>query len=707
MKLRYLAFLLLILFSFVTVTAQTGESQVQEFYSIVSPENEFVYFDLFGMQAGTTIYLYAESDEFDTWIGICDIDCEEKFADNDDIDDSNTNSALAYTFEEDGDYSIFISDCCVSDVTGIFRLLIGFDTPIVLTGVAYPTGDTIAIPWSETYTELSNATAVSSDSQVQQFYGAVNEHNEFVYYDIFGAEAGQTIYIYAESDEFDTWIGICDPVCEEALIDNDDIDYEGGNTNSALEYTFPEDGDYTIFVSDCCRSDVEGTFRLLIGYDAPEILTGNASPNGAEIAIEYEPTRTTLDTSEVVRSESESCEDVELTERPTLSGPERTAETDNFIIHYTLEGEDAATEEFVGEVLSFVEEVLQIQTQELGWPAPPRDCGEGGDTRFDFYLEEILDEGNILGYAQPGNIVGDNPSSSITETWAAYSFMTIDNDFRGTNAPLVVMRATVAHEFHHTIQFGYDIGDALSWYYESTASWMELQTSSDQDATDYTAAVLRQPDFCIGTLEEDSGVRVYGEWLLIDSIAQDFGRDSIISLWEHVADYEGMDVYYNFLDSLGTSPDEVLLRYSIRNLLIDYPHADDFPETVYIEATINGTGEIRPENSGVQEMSADFLLIRRKGLYTFSIDESNLSLVVVGIDRSSDEAQIFELGQSGTVDTNDFDNAYLIILNTDQHNDPDRCHETDWELTVSDGTGERLTQANEERFDASNFIPAG
>ena len=47
MKLRYLAFLLLILFSFVTVTAQTGESQVQEFYSIFSPDNEFVYFDLF------------------------------------------------------------------------------------------------------------------------------------------------------------------------------------------------------------------------------------------------------------------------------------------------------------------------------------------------------------------------------------------------------------------------------------------------------------------------------------------------------------------------------------------------------------------------------------------------------------------------------------------------------------------------------------
>lgn len=695
-------------------TAQSTEPQIQEFYSLVSPENEFVYFDLFGMEAGTTIYLYAESAEFDTRLIVCDIDCVEIFADNDDIDvdNGNTNSALEYTFEADGDYSIVITDCCESDVTGIFRFLIGFNAPQVLTGVAYPTGDVIAIPWEDSYTDLTATAAVTQeDAQVQQFYDALSEQSQFVYYDIFGANAGETLYLYAASDDIDTYILICDIICEEIYVENDDIDLDAGNTNSALEFVFPEDGDYSIAVtaySVLYEEDiVEGAFRLLLGYNSPQVLTGIAVPNGAEIATLYEPEHSTVDTTEIDRTTSASCEELELTERPTLSGPERTAETDNFVIHYTLDGNDAATEAFVAEVLAFVETSLEIQTQDLAWPAPPRDCGEGGDTRFDFYLQEILDADNVYGYAVPGNTVGDNPFSDYEETWAAYSYMIIDNDFRGSRAPLVVMRATVAHEFHHTIQFGYDIADALNWYYESTASWIETKTSTDQDATGYTAAVMEYPDVCIGTLNEQTGVRVYGEWLLIDSIAQDSGDDSIIRLWEYVADYEGMDVYYNFLDSLDTTPYDVLRRFSVRNLLIEYPFADVFPQTVRIEAQVNGTGDVRPSYDGVQEMSADFVLIRRKGIYTFSINQTNLELVVVGVNRSTDSAQIFELGQAGTVDTTQFDNSYVIIINTDQHTDPNDCNETQWVLSVEDGTDESLAQANGEKFDASNFMPAG
>jgi hypothetical protein len=713
MKLRYLALSLLILFSLAPVTAQTDEPQIQEFYSQVSSEHQYVYFDLFGMRAGTTIYLYAESDEIDTELTICDIDCEEIFIENDDINTGagNYNSALAYTFEDNGDYSIAVGDCCDGEVTGIFRLLIGFNAPLVLTGVAYPTGDTIAVPWEPSYTALGNVTAVSGAEQIQQFYGTLNERNQYSYYDIFGAQAGETLYLYVESGELDTYIGVCDIDCEEIFAENDDIDYDAGNTNSALEFTFPEDGDYSIVVTDynvvAEDNPVEGTFRLLLAYDAPQILTGEAQPNGAEIAVEYEPTRFTVDTTEIDRTVSASCAELELTERPTLSGPEHIAETDNFIIHYTSEGNDATTEALVADVLDFVETVLKIQTQDMGWPNPLHDCGEGGDTRFDFYLQEILDADDVLGYAVPGNTIGDNPDSDFTETWAAYSYMIIDNDFHGTNAPLVVMRATIAHEFHHAIQFGYDIADALNWYYEATASWIETKTSTDQDATGYTASIMEQPDVCIGTLNEESGVRIYGEWLLIDSIAQDFGDDSIKRLWEYVADYEGMDVYYNFLDSLGTTPYDVLRRYAVRNLLIDYPFADAFPETVRVEASISNEGKITPRTSGVQEMSADYVLIRRKGVYTFSIDESKLSLVVVGIDRSSNEVQVFELEQSGTVDTSEFDNAYVIILNTDQHDDPNDCHETNWVLTVKDGSNQRLNASNGEAFDASNFIPAG
>ena len=40
-------------------------------------------------------------------------------------------------------------------------------------------------------------------------------------------------------------------------------------------------------MGDCCEN-VDGDFRLLIGINAPEVLTGQAAPTGDEIAVPYE-----------------------------------------------------------------------------------------------------------------------------------------------------------------------------------------------------------------------------------------------------------------------------------------------------------------------------------------------------------------------------------------------------------------------------------
>ena len=703
--------------------AISTDTAVQEFYAIVSEDIPVSYFDLFGMRAGQTIYLYAESDDIDTQLILCDIDCEEGFAENDDIDvdGGNYNSALQYTFEADGDYSIAITDCCSETAEGIFRLLIGYNAPDVLNGTAFPTNDIIAIPYEPTFVDFNTIEDEPTTSspliefirnnsgQVQQLYGAVDVNNEFVYFDIFEAQANQTLYLYVESSNIDTYMAVCDINCEEIFAENDDIDADGGNFNSALEYTFPADGDYSIVITDCCSETATGDFRLLLGYNAPQVLTGNATPNGATIAVPYEPMRPIVNVDEAVRDENAvvtDCTGFELGERPILSGSMQTVETPNFVIHYTLEGVDATTQSFVDEVARFVEEVLEVQTQQLGWPAAPRDCGEGGDNRFDFYLQEVLNE-DILGYAQPENIVKDNPTSPFVETWSAYSFLVIDNDFNGVRNPLSVMRATVSHEFHHAVQFGYDVGDAVQWVYEATASWMELKTSVDQDATRYAQSVLNEPDLCVGTLDSEEGIRVYGEWLLIDSLAQDFGDESIIRLWEYLADYEGMDAYYRFLSEQGMTPQEAARNYAIRILLMDNDFGQLINDTVWVEARIEGIGTYTPSTGGVQELGADYALIRRRGNYNFSINSNSLDLVFVGINSGTGRVDVFELGQSGTVDTTNYSNAYVIVLNTDQHDDPTNCRTTNWELTVSDPVGRGVARPLPIIFSAQNFNLAG
>src|SRR5690606_21969186 len=116
---------------------------------------------------------------------------------------------------------------------------------------------------------------------------------------------------------------------------------------------------------------------------------------------------------------------------------------------------------------------------------------------------------------------------------------------------------------------------------------IETKTSiTEQDVTDYTRAVFNEPNLCIGTNEDRSGLRVYGDWLLIDSIAQDFGDEAIQRLWEIAVDEEGMDVFYDFLDELDTTPEDVLRRFAIRNLLFDYALGNEFPTTVDVEEVI-------------------------------------------------------------------------------------------------------------------------
>src|SRR5690349_1789461 len=88
-----------------------SERAVQALFGQTTPDKPKPFFDLLGMKAGQTIYLYSESDQFDTYLVLCNLACDEKFAENDDIETGvNTNSAIQYTFEADGDYSIAVSD---------------------------------------------------------------------------------------------------------------------------------------------------------------------------------------------------------------------------------------------------------------------------------------------------------------------------------------------------------------------------------------------------------------------------------------------------------------------------------------------------------------------------------------------------------------------------------------------------------------------
>ena len=736
---RYGLFVLLLLLSVVssvgTATAQSNV-RVQEILGRITPQNPVIYFDVIDIQETDTLYVYAESEEIDTRVAICDSDCTEVYVDNDDIDyPDNINSAAEYRVPKGiTELAVVVLDCCDDTAEGNFRLLVGVNAPEVVSGVARPLGgDVVNIPSNMPTPEASSSNSgdVSSESnngggdsgnngdlvevsappsddnplitgqrQVQELTGFISEDEPTIWFDLFDIPAGQTLFVYAESDEIDTYIVICDIQCEQVYAENDDIDYPS-NLNSALEYTIPRDGDYSIAIYDCCSETASGSFRMLLGLNAPDVLVGTALPEGPPIAVLYETDIAVVSSTGGERDEEAvGCSEVQ--DRPDLSGPELIFESENFVIHYTDQGRDRATDSYVSRVVDAMEEILIIQTQNLGWPLPPPDCGEGGDTRFDVYLLEILDSENILGFAAPGSVIGDNPNSANVEQWASYAYMAIDNDL-----PVSLMRATAAHEFHHVIQFGYDLGDDVIWFYEATATWMETQTfPEDEDATPYVEALYETTDLCIGSTPSNDNyrLRVYAEWLLIDSIARDLGVDSIERLWETVADFDGMEAFYTFLQQENTTPQAIMMRLGVRNLLNDYALAGRIRDRVRLEGTFGGVGTFTPRRDGVEQLGMDFVRFEGFGSFTFDINQPNLTMYLVGVDGGLGNATVFDLGQRGTVDTTVFTDVYVMILNTDLHDDPDRCRMTDWSLQVSQNTGESLVQALPDFFSAVNFI---
>lgn len=395
-------------------------------------------------------------------------------------------------------------------------------------------------------------------------------------------------------------------------------------------------------------------------------------------------------------------------ERPTLSGDTKRIETTNFIIHYTLQGIDATTRHYVTQMQDALEESLRIQLEELGWRLPPPDCGEGGDNRLDVYVMDLSADG-VLGYVARGVVVGDNPFTPATERYAAYSYLVLDNDmsFASAREAINLMRTTAAHEIHHNIQFGYDNTDSFGAFYEAGATWIETLVNPEiADAYHYISDYYNTTDYCMGADFDDYyHLRMYGEWLLIDSFTRDIGRDSYQRIWEYLAVGEGIEGFYEALRRIGTTPESIISRASVRYLLGDFDYIERFPMTVKLDGALTGVGTVKPFKTGVQSLGVDYVVVEADGVYTLTSENRQMSLIFVGINTGTNTATVYELGRRGTIDTTRYDNSYVIVVNTSRHKDPSICRYEAWEISVTEGSGMPLTASTGEKWNAKNFVP--
>ncbi len=543
--------------------------------------------------------------------------------------------------------------------------------------------------------------ALSYNDGIREYTGTLANAEDIVVITIFRVVKNHTIYIFVQgSDDYDPLIAIYDsrsisnPTAQPLAVDNN----SGGQTNALIQFTVPDDDDYVAVIRSL---DGIGDYRVVAGVNTPDVL--------------QEAISDTTFNSEMNSAANFSCDTAARAERPILSGTTQRMETPNFVIHYTLEGEDATTPEYATVLLVALDNALRFQTQVLGWVLPPQDCGEGSDNRLDVYI--IALEDGTFGYAYKDNFVGDNPNTVGRELNAAYSHLVLDNDMIfesdeisiGVEEAFLRLQSTAAHELHHNIQFGYDARDFYYGFYEGGAVWIEANLYNEpQFVGEAAQSVFDYPDVCIGAAPEDtSPPRWYGEWLMIDSIMRDFGQTAYRQIWEYLILEQGLTGFYNALVVLGSTPQDLMKRLAIRNLLQDYDLNAVFVGTVRVEATVTGIGEYTPGTTGIQPLGVDYVRVTAPpGVYTFEISGGPFELFLVGIDDATKTAQAFSLRAGGNVDTTAFTHTYVIILNTEQHIEPLDCQYTDWRLMVNDGRGFATTPPDYDVWNSSRFIIA-
>jgi hypothetical protein len=681
------------------------------------------------LEAGDTVTIVAESDDFDTVLTLFNEDGDD-VAENDDRGDGTTNSEIVYTVMEAGEYLIEVSRFGDSG-RGEFVVSVTF-------GALWDV--------SEAATFLFDGSGELTEDETEIEYGTELRAGDVV-----------VITTLAVDTDLDTTLQLLDPN-GEVVAENDDRG--DGTFNSQIIYAVPADGIYTVVVSSYNQAG-EGTFLLSIAIDPNATLpfvyasvegetigefSGEIDDNtetyeidlaAGDILFAYTDAEDTLDTTltlyapdeaivafnddgidgtlnslivytapadgtytlEVAPYDDSQSGDYDLIvllvdpsvaadvadrrdDILDLTGEEQILETENFRIRYTTEGSDAVSGDYLEEAAATLEEVYDVQINQIGWAAPPRNP----DGLYDVYIADVLGrEEGTLGYAVVIEVVIDNPNTPEREVRAGRGVLVIDNDYDFADNPQALMRATITHEFNHIIQFGYDASEPLRWLVEATATWTETVTvGDDQDATGYVADSFEYPELCWATSEQPTDLQLaYGDWTFMQTLADLHGERAVVSLWENARELDGLEVMETALAAFDLTIDELVLRWRVQNFALAYDLAPLFGATVRLEDSIDDEGDWEHDVDGVQEWGANYFEFDLEGEYEISIDgDDDLQLWALLVNDDTVDAYL--LGDGGELNTDDYDYAALMVFNPNAPDDFGSCDYAEYEITVEE-----------------------
>jgi hypothetical protein len=222
-----------------------------------------------------------------------------------------------------------------------------------------------------------------------------------------------------------------------------------------------------------------------------------------------------------------------------------------------------------------LETTFATEVTSYGWAKPPLCTGATcTDNPWDRYPVQVAPlGGGLYGYVTVGGIytglIGNNPNTAAAETDAYASCMVLNSNYSTfPGGALASLQVTAAHEFNHSIQFGY--GDPSPFeddiWYESIAAYIEDDV---YDSLNDNYQFL-YPNFtsCTGQFTGN----VYSDWLFFRYAAERTGGTNLAGGGEDVAQgfwanvslgQTGLGAYNNALLAKGANLNDIYHSYAI------------------------------------------------------------------------------------------------------------------------------------------------
>jgi hypothetical protein len=244
-----------------------------------------------------------------------------------------------------------------------------------------------------------------------------------------------------------------------------------------------------------------------------------------------------------------------LNSRPALQKQEVSA-SGLFLIHFDTTGHNAVpmndddkngNSDFVDSALIFIDYVYDVEVNQMHYLKPKTDNGVGSSDAYDIYLVNIGDGGD-QGEGLYGYTDAEDEYSSTFNRPKFTSYIVIDNDFSQRDSTnqngkkyrtfndtgYTALKITLAHEYHHAVQFAYGQDYTSPSLNEMTSTWMEIRlVPYTKDYLQYVRSLFREPrswPFGNGIAETGYRYSIFGEYLHTN-----FGDSVLLRMWERIA----------------------------------------------------------------------------------------------------------------------------------------------------------------------------